>query len=164
MHLSSLSMLPLLQQYLQQNVWIWIWIHTLQRPLLVTVALGHEKCSVTVQVGVQGLFKTNKNKTWLKLVLKKNLHLAACVWEAAPWSILPTADENVVSQSAASDHTVFHSFQLGPVSNRSYKVRTVFEGLWKFRKNGISFSRPWKSVKTLSGICESLWILWSSGL
>ena len=34
-----------------------------------------------------------------------------------------------------------------------YRVRTVFEGLWKFRKNGISFSTPWKSVKTE-------WCLW----
>ena len=32
------------------------------------------------------------------------------------------------------------------------RVRTVFEGLWKFRKNGISFSRPWKSVKTEWGL------------
>ena len=32
-------------------------------------------------------------------------------------------------------------------------VHTVFEGLWKFGKNGISFSRPWKSVKTV-------WSLW----
>lgn len=57
-----------------------------QRPLLVTVAMGHEKCSVTVQVGVQGLVKTNKSKTWLKLVLKKKerIDLAPCVWEAAP--------------------------------------------------------------------------------
>ena len=34
----------------------------------------------------------------------------------------------------------------------SDRVRTVFEGLWKFRKNGISFSRPWKSVKTEWGL------------
>ena len=32
------------------------------------------------------------------------------------------------------------------------RVRTVFEGLWKFRKNGISFSRPCKSVKTEWGL------------
>ena len=34
----------------------------------------------------------------------------------------------------------------------SDRVRTVFEGLWKFRKNGISFSRPCKSVETEWGL------------
>ena len=34
-----------------------------------------------------------------------------------------------------------------------YRVGTVFEGLWKFGENGISFSKPWKSVKTE-------WCLW----
>ena len=33
-----------------------------------------------------------------------------------------------------------------------YRVHTVFEGLWKFGGNGISFSRPWKSVKTKWGL------------
>ena len=32
------------------------------------------------------------------------------------------------------------------------RVRTVFEGLWKFGENGIHFSRPWKSVKTEGGL------------
>ena len=38
-----------------------------------------------------------------------------------------------------------------------YRVRAVFEGLGKFEGNGIRFSRPWKSVKTLVGsvkVCE----------
>ena len=41
-------------------------------------------------------------------------------------------------------HAVYHC---------EYRVRTVFEGLWKFGENGIRFSRPWKSVKTE-------WCLW----
>ena len=40
-----------------------------------------------------------------------------------------------------------------------YRVCMVFEGLWKFEKNGKSFSRPWKSVKTEWGLCKfvNLW-------
>ena len=33
-----------------------------------------------------------------------------------------------------------------------YRVHMVFIGLWKFGENGISFSRPWKSVKTEWGL------------
>ena len=41
------------------------------------------------------------------------------------------------------------------------RVRTFFEGLWKFGENGISFSRPWKSVKTEWCLCKFV-NLWSS--
>ena len=34
----------------------------------------------------------------------------------------------------------------------TFRVRMVFEGLWKFWKNGIRFSSPWKSVKTEWGL------------
>ena len=81
----------------------WIWIYTLQGPFLAIFAteLGERNANKTCTwkgwsvlfVILQALFKN-----WLK----HNFVLSAYVWVAAPCSILPTADENAVTESAVT--------------------------------------------------------------
>ena len=129
-----------------QQLWIWIWICTLQGPFLAIFAMElgerntninflHKKNSLCGSI-LQSLFQVFKN--WLKHISALTAYVMY-VWGAAPCSALPTADENAVTESAVT--TVSSSlFQSATVltKNEFLYCSVLLSGIFKPQEFQIS--------------------------
>ena len=125
------------------DLWIWIWICTLQGPFLAIFAmeLGERNANIKIVRRknslcgsiLQSLFQIFKN------CLKRISALTANVWGATPCSALPTADENAVTESAVT--TVSSSlFQSATVltKNEFLYCSVLLSGIFKPQEFRIS--------------------------